>query len=259
MNALLLYALEFHDTELLRAVYLTYKNSIPKYNSDATGFAPHDLGYLRFPDPFGDPMGEHASCADTAYIAFLLAVRGGYPELLDDVERLVRGRLFYGQITEGEAYGTWGSYSSYFGQGSIIDIFALVATTLCQIYQDMIQEREGGTYIHLLFSGKCNALSVDADRDDCQRITIIPHVAKKIFVRIPTWAPVDSICVNGVAKWEQEGVYLTIDPQDMVEESPITVSFVLPKYETKAKTWISQKEFTLSWRGDTLDKVVEVI
>jgi len=140
VRGLLLYALHFEDEELIKSVYETYRKTIRKYCCDESGFAPHDLARLRFPDQNGDPVGDHASCADTAYIAWLLSVKAGHSLLIRDFEKLMRGRLFFSQIMEGENIGAWGIYSGYFGTGSTIDVFASISSTLARIYRDM----EGG-------------------------------------------------------------------------------------------------------------------
>lgn len=256
IRGLLLYALHFDDKALLKSIYLTYKNSIPVYNCDETGFAPHDLGLARFPDRFGDPFGDQASCADTVYIAFLLAVQGGHPELLSDVERLIRARLFFCQITSGSACGAWGTFGEYFGQNSTIDVFALIAVTLCRIYQDMIAEKNDGLYVYLHFSSKNALADVEVTREKYQLTRITPHIQKRILVHIPEWVPADSIRVidteGKAVTFEREGVYLVIPEVAVVVEKTLEVSFALPRYETTAQTWVTKKQFHLQWKGDTL-------
>lgn len=256
IRGLLLYALHFGDAELVRWIYQTYKKTIRRYCCDETGYAPHDLAQLRFCDDFGDPLGDHASCADTAYIAYLLATRGGYPELLEDVERLIRGRLFYCQIPEGADFGAWGIYQGYFGQSSTIDVYALIASTLCRIYETMVEDRETGTYIHLHFSCKQEVVSVVSIRDEKQHTRITPNISKTIFVKIPAGTPEDSICVTDIqgkpVAFSMENGYLVI-PQSVVQVgAELTVIFDLPKEETVGRSWVSNKEYCLTWRGNTL-------
>ena len=259
LRGLLLYALEFHDMDLIQTIFQTYKTSIPKYNCDATGFAPHDLAKLSFPDTFGDPQGDPASCADAIYIAFLLATQGGHPELLDDAERWMRCRLFHSQIDSEKGYGAWGIYLTYWGQGNIIDVFASIASTLCRIYDSMIEERGQDVYIHLLFSANHSSLCVQAERDDRQHIRIIPNCAKNIHLRIPAWAPEESIHIadhtGRPIVFHREGMYIII-PENTVEiGKAIDAAFDLPTYETTTQTWISRQKFSLKWKGDAITEI----
>ena len=263
IRGLLLYAVEFEDEALIRAIYLTYKNSVFKYNCDETGFAPHDLALARFPDQHGDPLGDHASCADIIYIAFLLATRCGYPELLDDAEKLMRCRLFYCQSTSDTFLGAWGIFGgSYFGEGYTLDVYALITSTLCYIYKSMIEEKDDRMEIHLHFSKETAAVTVESDRDERQSTKITPHVQKQIWVHIPSWCPLERVTVtneDGAAvPYTKAGEYLIIPEKDAVPGKTLAVSYELPVGETTVKTWKSGKTFRCSWKGDTLVHTEEI-
>ncbi|MBE6731047.1 MAG: hypothetical protein E7564_05120 [Ruminococcaceae bacterium] len=252
LRGLALYAIEFGDKKLLESIYLTYKNVIPKYSCDYHGFTPHDLGCLLFPDENGDPLGDHASCADAAYLAFLLAVYGGYTELLTDAERLLR-RLFYVQNDNG-AFGIFGG--SYFGKGYTIDVFTSIASTFCYLLRDLLQMREDGIYVHLHFSDKIPAAEVISERTDRQYTRILPHEKASLHIAVPAWCKEDMISVtfadNTPIPYTIEGGYLHISKENIVAEKEICVSYALLQRETIAKTWNSGQSFRVLWKGDSI-------
>lgn len=253
LRGLLLYALEFGDGELIESIYLTYKKTIPAYCVDNTGYAPHDLGLLRFPDEWGDPVGDHGSCIDKAYIAYLLATCAGYDELLDDVEEMIRGRIFYSQMTDEENYGAWGTFCGYFGANAVIDVYCLIAATLCRVYKSFITEKEDGIYVSLHFSGDCAAATVVAERSDVQITRITPHVAKPLYIRIPAWCDGSSIRVSvedGDVEYLRKGVWLVVNGVNAGKT--VEISFDLPTRESFGKTWVSDQHYKLCWKGDTL-------
>ena len=259
VRGLLLYAIHFNDKELIESIYLTYKKSIPKYNCDETGYAPHDLALARFPDQFGDPQGDHASCTDRIYIAYLLALHCGYVELLDDVEKLIRARLFPFQVKEGAACGAWGTFCTYFGIGDTVDVYCLIASTFCHMYRTMLPEKEDGVYVQLHFSGKTSAVTVESFRDNKQHTKITPHTQKCVYVRIPAWCPEESIKLTDEAgnavPYSRDGIWLVISPE---EGKTVELTFDLPTYETTTSTWVSKKQFLLSWKGDALISTKEL-
>jgi len=263
IRGLLLYAIHFEDRELIEAVHRTYHNCIRKYSCDETGFAPHDFGVEIYNDEFGDPLGDHASCADTIYIAYLLATKCGYTELLDDVEKLMRCRLFYCQNTSEENFGAWGIFGGhYFANSITLDVFALIASTLCYIYNSMIEEKEDRTYIYLHFSKETAAVTVESERDEKQHTKITPHAKKQIWIHIPSWCTAKSVAVTddkgNAVSYTMEGEYLVLTEKVVVPGETLEVSYELPVGETIAKTWKSGKSYRCLWKGDTLANAEEI-
>lgn len=252
VRGLLRYALQFKDEELKKTVYLTYKNSILQNNCTYSGFAPHDLGKLRFPDDLGDPLGDHASCADIAYIAFLLGTNG-YPELLDDTERFLRARLFRSQIMSGTQKGAWGIYGGYFGNGVVMDVYALIAATLSDIYNHHIETKENGTYVYLLFSGETETVSVNAFRSDtCQYVHLCAKKDGVFFIRIPAWCDSSSLMVtsSGISvPFCRNGSFLIFD---LKESMDACISFDLPVWESDEYTMVSRTGYHICWCGDEI-------
>lgn len=259
LRGLLLYGIRFNDSELVETVYRTFCNSLFKHNCSPSGWAPHDLGKLRFPDHLGDPYGDHASCADIAYMGFLLARHGGHEELLDVTERLIRARLFTCQVTAGISKGSWGTYGGYFGAGVVLDVFALIAATLSNLYREATLADENGIWVRLLFSVDNSAATVNAFRDDRQHLYILPHQAGPVHVRIPAWCDRSTLRVTDAdghpLAFEQQGVFAVVDG---VPERGIRLSFDLPVSETVETTWISNTAYRLFWKGDDLCRYEEL-
>ena len=256
LRGLLLYGIEFGNKYVIESVYRTYKNSIFKHNCSHAGFAPHDLGMPRFNDGNGDPLGDHASCADVIYIAYLLAAFCGYEELYDDVERLIRARLFRLQEDQGEFEGAWGIIGEYFGHGVTVDVFCLTASTLCGIYNGFVKENDDCIYIPLYFSRELDGLKISAERDEKQHLTIEYSGSKAIRIRLPEWCP------RGTLSLKDENaadVPYTIDRNNLYISAEaagaagkITLSFDLPEYENDESTWYTGIKYRIFWRGDDI-------
>lgn len=261
LRGLLLYAIAFDDSALAESIYRTYCNTVVRYSCDATGFAPHDLTGVRFADEYGDPLGDHASCADATYLAFLLATKCGHPELLTDVERWIRSRLFFSQQDSGEKEGAWGIYKTYYGKSYTVDVFTSIATTLCRIYSEILEDRDNGIYVHLHFSAENPLLKVSSVRGERQSTAILPHCSKTLHVFLPTWCDEEKVSVTDLEgqpiPFTLKDSYVVIDSCQVRPEQEIVVSYELPAWESTAKTWVSQKSFRLFWKGDTLLRVEE--
>ena len=262
LRGLLRVAIEFGDGEMKESIYKTYKNSVRRYCVSPSGFAPHDLARLSFPDDRGDPLGDHASCADAAYIAYLLAAKCGYTELFDDTERLIRARLFRMQKENGEDFGAWGIYGGYFGQGATIDVFCSTASTLCRIYNEMVHETDEAVCIDLHFSKDTPSVRIEARRGERQEIKAVMKVGKSLRVRLPAWCREESVRAvfeDGEAcPFEKEGNYLVISRQAAGGGREINISFDLPERTTIETTWASGTQYRIFWRGDEILRHEEI-
>ncbi len=252
LRGLLRYAIEFGDDELKGIVYRTYKKSVQKYSVSFSGWAPHDLARLSFPNEKGDPLGDHASCADAAYIAYLLAAECGYTELYDDAERLIRARLFRQQMTEGEWLGAWGIFGEHFGYGWTVDVFCSIAATFCRIYDSMIRETEDAVRIGLHFSKDAPAAYVEARRGEKQEINVTMKVKKDLRVRIPAWCPRESLSVTEGIQFGFEGNELVVPKREIEAGVRIKIAFGLPEWESEEETMYSGTRYRLFWKGDEM-------
>ena len=92
LRGLLRYGELTNQSDYMERVAVTYGNAVREMTPHS-GFLPHDINGER---------GETGSSSDVAQLALWLGTRHGYPEFLDDVERIVRVRLLPSQILPGE-------------------------------------------------------------------------------------------------------------------------------------------------------------
>lgn len=257
LRGLLQFGLLEQQQEYVDAVAATYDNSLWKQNASHSGWTPHDLGKIRFPDSAGDPVGEHGSCSDVVQLALWLGLQTGRTNLLDDTERLIRARLLPSQIVD-EAnprrHGAWGVYGHPFGRGSILDVFAAVIHSLVDVYQHIVTPTaDGGYSINLHFSVDTPQLTVRDLRADCGRLQIVPKQPCPLRVRVPAWPPRETVSLvvsgeNLPLRWD--GSYLLVSAKDVKLGSTIELAYDLPAHETVEVMPVSRREFRLSWQGD---------
>jgi len=233
----------------------TTVTGLPSKTISVEYYAPHDLSSLRFADDLGDPLGDHASCADVIYIAYLLAYRGGYTELFDDVQRLIRARLLRLQQSEGDNFGTWGITGDYFGKGTTIDVFCLIASTLSEIYRTFAYESSEKIYYNLYFSKELPSVTFNAYRDEKQHLEILLNCSKDIYIRIPEWCPIESLSLvdseNKVVPYSIEDEFLIIKAENALNKK-LRLSYILPKNVTTETTWNSDISYSIDWLGDDI-------
>ena len=104
---LLLFGLLTRQPRYVDAVVRTWEVGVPEIVNEC-GWVAHDLGVLRFPDRTGNPLANTESTGAAARLALWMAMHTGRAECYDDVERLVRARLFPGQTTEADRRGNPG-------------------------------------------------------------------------------------------------------------------------------------------------------
>ena len=100
---LLLFGCKTHQSEYVDAVVRTYRAGVPALVNEC-GWVAHDMGQTRFPDQSGNLMANTESTGAAARLALWMARYTAHTECYDDVERLVRARLFPGQITPADIH-----------------------------------------------------------------------------------------------------------------------------------------------------------
>lgn len=259
LRGLLLYGLATGDKTCVDAVAGTYRHGLWGTSISHSGWTPHDQGKIRFPDKEGDPIGEHASCGDVAQIALWLALRAGQVDLLDDVERLIRARLFPSQIadeTNPRRDGAWGVYNHPFGYGAILDVFAAVLHSLADFHQNIVTTGTDGSHsVNLHFDIDTTAIAVRSRRGRDATLSVTVKVPSMIRMRIPGWASRESVRLSIDDKpvplplrWE--GNYVVMAKEIVAAGSVITVNHDLPERQTVEEMPISHRKFQLDWRGD---------
>lgn len=261
LRGLLLYGILLKRPEYVRTVYNTVINSVFSYNCSYSGFAPHDIACLRFPDSHGDPVGDHASCADVIQILVWLAGECGYTHLFDDAERLIKGRLFRSQITDGNAEtdGAWGIYGGYFGQGCTLDVFAAVASVLAETDRYIMSVKDGALYINLHFDSHTEHASLISEFGDDARLLLTLRRRMPVYIRIPSWCPPQSFHISvrdqTVAFTVGNG-YAAVEASAVPAEAVITVTYDLPERVTAEKTWRSGISYEIHWKGNDISDVI---
>ncbi len=266
LRGLLLYGLVTDNPKYIDAVAATYRHGLFGKAISYSGWTPHDQGKIRFPDKEGDPLGEHASCGDVAQIALWLALRAGQTDLLDDVQRLIRARLLPSQTITPDnprSDGSWGVYNHPFGRGNILDVFAAVLHSLADFHTHIITPpRTPGDplTINLHFHHTSPDLTIEPVRTQTTAtLRITPHRSHPLKIRIPTWAPKDTLKLEAITKdsskstpfpitWQ--GPHLHIAPSQIPPGSILILTHTLPKRQTLEVMPISHRPFHLTWHGD---------
>lgn len=264
LRGLLLFGLLTRQREYVDAVNATYRRSLWQHNITESGWTPHDLGKTRFPNAFGDPVAETASCGDVVQLALWLALRCDQYELLDDVERLIRSRILPAQITEDDLadpgnaevrlgprhLGGWGVHGAPYGKGCILDVLAAVLHTLTDVYDHIVTREAIGLVIHLHFTCSSREVELDYTRDRDACLAVRPKVAGPVAIRVPGWVPRDSVhlSINGTGSLPK-----FIGPYVFVAQSEpgrsITLRYPLPE-RVSTETFPSGRAYRLKWRGD---------
>ncbi len=257
LRGLLLYGLTANEPQYVEAVLNTYRKGLWGTVISHSGWTPHDLGKLRFPNGDGDPLGEHGSCADVLLLALWLGLRVGQTDLLDDAERLLRARLLPSQgrdPSNPRNDGAWGVYGHPFSFGSILDVFAAVLHALVEVDACTVSALPDGTCsVNLHFTCDTPLASVVARRENTAKIVITPKRNAGLRVRVPAWTPRDSVQITAgdktlAQRWD--GSYLVLEAAEVSVGHVVVLQYGLPQKTTTEKMPVSKREFTLSWRGD---------
>ncbi len=257
LRGLLLYGLMQNEQKYVDAIIKTYRNGLWGTTISYSGWTPHDLGKLRFPNEDGDPVGEHGSCADVMLLSLWLGLRAGQVDLFDDVERLIRARLLPSQIKDPENPrndGAWGVYGHPFGYGSILDVFAAVLHALVEVDAHIISVLPDGTCsINLHFTCDTPNASLIVRKEDVATVSITPKRNSRLRIRVPSWSPKESVKVSMnstelTPQWE--GNWIVFDSANISVGQTIQIKYELPKKETTEIMPVSKKSFKLFWRGD---------
>ena len=267
LRGLLLFGLLTGQREYVDAIEATYRNAVRNRIVTESGWAPHDLGMMRFPNDHGDPVTDPASTGDSAQLALWLALRAGCHDLLDDVERLVRARLVPLQLTEEDVrrhpertfkpreLGAWCIHAaSHAGKGCTPDVLAAVAHTLCDIYNHICTPTEAGVRVNLHFDCDNDHLRIVSTRGARAKLSVLIKRPDNVMIRIPGWAPEATlqIAVDGKAlPLKRLGVFAWV-PRDILSRgSEIVVFCDLPLRRTEERM-PSGRCYRFAWRGDEI-------
>ncbi len=267
LRGLLLFGLLTAKEDYVKTIDATYRNAVRNRTVMESGWAPHDLGKLRFPNAEGDPLNEPASSGDAAQLALWLALHNGAEDLFDDVERIVRARLLPSQITEEDIrkyperrftdreMGSWGVFDYCHATKSCTpDIVASVAHTLCDVYNHICTKSETGLTINLHFNKEDEHMVINSARDHHAKLSVRIKQPCDIKIRIPGWTPrsTTEITVDGHSlPLNPEGNFTRIAGESLKENSEIILSYDLPERTTEERM-PSGKHYRFQWRGDEI-------
>ncbi|HEY3331559.1 MAG TPA: hypothetical protein VGK19_16130 [Capsulimonadaceae bacterium] len=271
MRGLLLYGLLTGQREYVDRIEATYRNGIRGRIVLESGWAPHDLGKLRFPTKYGSSVNDPASTGDAAQIALWLAGRAGCVDLYDDVERYVRARLLPAQITPSDLganngvsftsrqMGAWGiNNATHAAKCDTPDVVAAVTHSLCDIYQSAVTSDAAGTHVHLHMDHDMPDVSVRCTRDYRAETIISVWRPTHLAIRIPAWAPTESVqlVVDGVTvpvRWV--GGACRVGRDALKPGSLVSLSFALPERRTEEAMPDGGAVYRFAWRGDEITGV----
>lgn len=257
LRGLLLYGLRSGNTRLVERVHATFRHGVLRTLVSESGWSPHDLGTLRFPNDDGDPLAESGSCSDAVQLGLWLGLNAGHVECLDDVERLIRTRLLPEQITDSEdprQRGGWGVHREPHGRSSTFDVFASVLATLVDVQQAAVEVRGPATWVHFNLALETPSARVEEQRrDGTTSVRVTSSRGNELYVRIPGWAPRESVrvTVSGDPHPVQfAGTYLHLTGGNYRAGAPVEIAYDLPRRESIEVMPVSGKKYVLTWRGD---------
>ena len=244
LRGLLLFGLLTGQKEYVEVVEATYRNGIRNRIVKESGWAPHDLGKLRFTNAHGDPVTDPASAGDSAQLALWLGLHAGCDDLLDDVERLVRARLLPSQMMDADIRrnpdrtfaprerGAWCIHGrSHAGKGCTPDVHAAVVHTLCDIHSHVLTRAAIGVRVNLHFDAENEVVKAISTRGPAAKLTVTVKQPGNVLIRIPGWAPEPSIrlAVDGTTcPVRRSGAFAWIPASTLKIGSTVELCYELP-------------------------------
>lgn len=275
LRGLLLYGQTTGQRQYVDRVDATYRNAVAKMITPS-GVIPHDID---------GGSTEVASAGDVAQLALWLHDQTKDADLLDDVERIVRSRLLPSQIIDPpplkptredsadevrdlskRMVGAVGGVAGHtWGKSCVTDITASALQTLIDFYNYIAERDEEGIWIRLHFDCDREYVRVRSTRGEDARLSIEVLGEEDLFVRVPGWAPGNSVklLVGGKpAPIRRQGTYVTVPGSS--DGLQVELRYALPRgtttetsrmqyYHTPARPvgpTTKPYEYTLHWRGD---------
>ena len=262
LRGLLLFGLLANQHEYVETVSATYRVTVQAMIKES-GFVSHDFGQ--------DNRGETTSPGDAAQLALWLACHG-YPEFLDDVERIVRARLIPAQISEAPPLSTLGDDRQdeyqrleeriiggiggmhtmpHAGKNCVTDITCAVTHTLVDVFQHIVVPTDAGLAVYLHLNYEDDDVLVVSERGSDAKLTVTPKRPGNVLIRIPGWAPPESVqlTVNGKVVAPMMVGNLAYVSRELLP-AEIVLSYALPARTTVELT--DSTEYRLAWRGDDI-------
>ncbi len=258
LRGLLLYGLASRRRAFVDAVAATYRNTRETLVMES-GWAPHDLGIIRFSNAHGDPVADPASAGDAAQLALWLALNAGHDDLLDDVERLVRARLLPAQMTasDGEATeretGAWCIHGpSHGGKGCTPDVLAAVTHSLSDVYRHVCTVTAELIRVNLHLEYEDALITVRSQRDTQGELRVTLRTPADLSLRIPGWVDAASVDVRvdgRASKRRCSGSWMHVDAEALGDGREVVMTYALPERSTE-ECMPSGRIYRFRWCGD---------
>jgi hypothetical protein len=261
-RGLLLYGQLTRQSEYIERIAQSYLMTVRKHVRQS-GFISHDLGT--------EKDGETAAPGDAAQLALWLN-RSGYPEFLDDAERIVRARILPSQITKypgliptvddghdehirlnERVIGAFGGMHvlSHGGKCPTTDITSADLHTLCDIYSHITESSPAGLQINFHFDFEDERIQIHCHREQDASLEIKLKHPQNLFIRIPAWTPFEEVqvWVNGFEQSQTYvGRFLFIPKAE--QEMDIQVRYQLPLTILEETT--DTVNYQIKWKGDDI-------
>jgi hypothetical protein len=217
-------------------------------------------------------LGEVNNTGDIVETALILG-RWGYPDAYHDAERILRGHLLPSQLRDtsfivdapnpgledclrdvaARHVGAFGFPAPYGHQplgtervSFNMDIVGGAVGSLCEAYRDTSRLDPAGHRVNLLFDRETDAIQIKTADG---RLDITVKQPGPLFVRMPPWASLGRVSVQGVAgppRFTRGYLLLASPPVDQ----PIAVTFPVPEHEVVLKH--HTRNIRVRLRGDAV-------
>ena len=262
LRGLLLFGELTNQREYIERVAAPYRTTVLGRFITRSGVIGHGL--------YDPSLAEPASTGDAVQLGLWLA-RNGYTEFLDDAERLVRACLLPSQIVQKPELkpavddgadqhtnlsarsvgGYGGMHPPFWGKNPTTDITSAVLHTLVDVYQHIAVSAPAGLTVNFHFDYEDDRVRIRSERQEKAQVFIEPKARENVLVRIPSWAPPNSVrlTVNGKACDPiAVGTFACI-PRDLL---PATIELQYDLPVRKGIERIAGVDYTLTWRGDDI-------
>ena len=176
-----------------------------------------------------------------------------YNPVLREYQKAPVGSESYQEDLHEKLIGAYGGihYEHHGGKQATTDVTASVLHSLCDIYRNVVSDRQGGIAVNFHFDYEDDGIRVTAERGREAKISIVAKIRRTLYIRIPGWVPSGSpsIAVNG-----KEIPQLMIGGFACVPErhlpSAIELRYPLPIRTTTEN--IDGVEYEYTWKGDEI-------
>ncbi len=265
---LLLFGLLTRQSQYVDTVLRTYQVGMPGLIVNESGWVAHDLGKNRYADKSGNPRVNTESTGATIRLALWLALHTGRAEIYDDVERLLRARIFPGQITAKDGpennpgfemheieFGGWGENDyPHAGKGCNPSGTAEIVHTLSAVYEHIAVREERGLVVNLHLDYADDLVQISGHREGEARVTICTRIQDNVFIRVPGWVPRETVRITVDERpvpLNVIGSFAFVDRQLLQRGSKVVLHYALPVRET-TETMPMGDTYRFRWRGDEI-------